>query len=82
MAGMSPTRRRSRKPKLEAPAVSVADYYRWRLTRPGAADSDSPRPTIEDYLSYAASAGVCYAASEISSTHSRYNHPTQPLKVA
>ena len=56
MAGMSPTRRRSRKPKLEAPAVSVADYYRWRLTRPGAADSGSQRPSTEDYLRYVAGA--------------------------
>jgi hypothetical protein len=55
MAGMSPTRRR-RKPKAAAPAVSVADYYRWRLTRPGAADSGSSRPTIEDYLRYVARA--------------------------
>ncbi len=56
MAGMSPTRRRSRKPKAVAPAVSIADYYRWRFTRSGAADPGSPRPSTEDYLRYAAGA--------------------------
>jgi len=52
MAGMSPTRRRSRKPKLEAPAMTVADYYRSMLTGKLPA---TPNPTYEDYLRAAGS---------------------------
>ena len=47
MAGMSPTRRRSRKTKAAEPTVTIADYYRAMLTGNLAA---TPNPTYEDYL--------------------------------
>jgi hypothetical protein len=49
MAGMSPTRRRSRKTKASEPTFTVADYYRMKLT----GKLPPSRPTMEEYLRHA-----------------------------
>ena len=45
--------RRKRAPVPEsAPEVTLADYFRWKLTRPGAAFDTTP-PTVEDFERFA-----------------------------
>ena len=47
------TRRKRKAAPESAPEVTLADYFRWKLTRPGAAFEETSPPTVEDFENFA-----------------------------